>query len=229
MRNNAIVNMPAAATYTLLAYQCSLMYAGVNYFDEAKTISYSGATWLGGESMTNNGRVLFGDGTAGAAQACAIAEFRSTTQGVCVPRMTGAQITAIASPVAGLDVFNSTTNKRNFYNGAAWVEYGLSYASSAPTLIAYTAGTTTPSIAGAGPVAVMYIANTSATSITNFTGASGNGQLLICIFADANTTVTRASAHLDGGVPYTSAAFATLALVYYAGVWYQVGKVPANN
>ena len=34
--------------------------------------------------------------------------------------MTGTERDAISSPTAGLIVYNSTTNKLNFYNGSAW-------------------------------------------------------------------------------------------------------------
>jgi len=173
--------------------------------------------------------VLLGDPSTGDAQASAIAEFRSTTRGVRMPVMTQAQRDAIVTPVSGLDIFNGTTNRPNYYNGAAWIEYGQSYSTIPPSVVTYTAGDTAPSIAGAGPVVTMNIANSVATTITSFPGASGNGQLLLLIFQDANTTVTRATAHLDGGVNYVSTRFGTLALVYYAGIWYQVGKTPANN
>ncbi|MFT3681955.1 MAG: hypothetical protein QM791_16900 [Ferruginibacter sp.] len=48
-------------------------------------------------------------------------EVRSTTRGFLVPRMTTTQRDAIASPVAGLEIFNTTTNKKDIYNGSAWV------------------------------------------------------------------------------------------------------------
>ena len=45
----------------------------------------------------------------------------STTQGFLPPRMTTTQRNAIAAPVpAGLMIYNTTTNKLNFYNGTAW-------------------------------------------------------------------------------------------------------------
>lgn len=44
----------------------------------------------------------------------------STVKGFLPPRMTGVQRDAIATPAAGLMVYNTTTNKLNFYNGTAW-------------------------------------------------------------------------------------------------------------
>lgn len=50
----------------------------------------------------------------------AILEAVSTTKGFLPPRLTTTQRDAIASPPAGLTVYNTTTNKLNFYNGSAW-------------------------------------------------------------------------------------------------------------
>jgi hypothetical protein len=44
----------------------------------------------------------------------------STTLPFIPPRMTTTQRDAIASPVAGMVVYNSTTNVLNFYNGSGW-------------------------------------------------------------------------------------------------------------
>ena len=52
--------------------------------------------------------------------AAAALQVNSTTQGFLPPRMTTAQRDAIATPPAGLMVYNSSTNKLNFYNGTAW-------------------------------------------------------------------------------------------------------------
>ena len=55
------------------------------------------------------------------ANARAILDLNSTTKGFLPPRMTTTQRDAIAAPIpAGLMVYNTTTNKLNFYNGTAW-------------------------------------------------------------------------------------------------------------
>lgn len=74
--------------------------------------------------------LLYGDvateqlkiGNAGALSltSSAIFEIASTTKGFLPPRMTTTQRDAIASPVAGLMIFNSTSSKLNFYNGSSW-------------------------------------------------------------------------------------------------------------
>lgn len=60
-----------------------------------------------------------GIGTS-APNAAALLDVTSTTKGFLPPRMTLVQRTAIASPPAGLMIYNTTSNKLNVYNGTAW-------------------------------------------------------------------------------------------------------------
>jgi hypothetical protein len=50
----------------------------------------------------------------------ALLDVASTTKGFLPPRMTTAQRDAITSVPAGLMIYNTSTNKLNFYNGSAW-------------------------------------------------------------------------------------------------------------
>lgn len=50
----------------------------------------------------------------------AILHLSSTTKGFLPPVMTTVQRDAITSPPEGLMVYNTTTNKLNFYNGSSW-------------------------------------------------------------------------------------------------------------
>jgi hypothetical protein len=59
-------------------------------------------------------------GGSAAAQASAILQADSTTKGFLPPRMTTTQKNAIATPAAGLVVYDSTTNKLCCYNGSTW-------------------------------------------------------------------------------------------------------------
>ena len=45
----------------------------------------------------------------------------SKTQGFLPPRMTTTERDLIATPAAGLMIYNTTTNRPNFYDGSAWV------------------------------------------------------------------------------------------------------------
>ncbi|MBP6357776.1 MAG: hypothetical protein KA311_00355 [Sediminibacterium sp.] len=52
--------------------------------------------------------------------ASALLDLTSTTKGLLLPRMTTTQINAIATPAAGLTVYNTTLALICFYNGTAW-------------------------------------------------------------------------------------------------------------
>ena len=52
-------------------------------------------------------------------------EISSTTEGFLPPRMTLLQRDAIASPTAGLFVYNIEGNKHNYYDGTSWEDVGV--------------------------------------------------------------------------------------------------------
>ncbi len=52
----------------------------------------------------------------------ALLDVTSTTKGFLVPRMTSAQRIAIATPAAGLMVYETTTNSIWIYNGTGWIQ-----------------------------------------------------------------------------------------------------------
>jgi phage-related tail fiber protein len=56
----------------------------------------------------------------GAPQASALLDVASTTQGFAMPRMTSAQRRAIASPVTGLQVFDTNLNGVYYWTGSKW-------------------------------------------------------------------------------------------------------------
>ena len=86
-------------------------------------IAYSSSSAKGiyqsGSSTTNNFAGATAFGTTSAPNAAAIADFVSTTKGVRLPNMTTTERDAIASPVAGLVIYNTTTGKLNVYT-TAW-------------------------------------------------------------------------------------------------------------
>ncbi|MGI4865926.1 MAG: glycine-rich protein [Janthinobacterium lividum] len=61
-------------------------------------------------------------GTAGMPDASAVLDVNSTTKGLLPPRLDKTQRDAIASPAAGLTIYNTTTNKLNTWNGTTWTE-----------------------------------------------------------------------------------------------------------
>src|SRR5689334_7136911 len=52
----------------------------------------------------------------------AMLDVSSTTKGMLIPRMTGAQRAAIAGPATGLLVYDTDNNSFWFYNGATWAQ-----------------------------------------------------------------------------------------------------------
>jgi len=68
--------------------------------------------------------------TSTGADASAILDINATNQGLLIPRITSVQRNAIPSPATGLLVYNTTTNKFNYYNGSEWFEIEATYVSS---------------------------------------------------------------------------------------------------
>lgn len=52
--------------------------------------------------------------------ASALFEVKSTVKGVLLPRMTTTQRNAIGTPATGLEIYNTTTNRKEVYNGTFW-------------------------------------------------------------------------------------------------------------
>ncbi|MBZ0243200.1 MAG: DUF1566 domain-containing protein [Bacteroidales bacterium] len=73
------------------------------------------------------------------ADGSAMFEVKSTDKGLLPPRMTQAQRDAI-TPVAGLIVYNSTTNKPNYYNGTEWMNYDGTSAKTMEIGVAHQGG-----------------------------------------------------------------------------------------
>lgn len=85
----------------------------------------------------------------------------------------------------------------------------------------YTAGATTPSVAGTN---LLYISNGSPTkTITNFTGGVANQQLTL-VFNDSFTTVqSNTNIRLSGG-NFTSTQFDTLTLLFTGTEWVELSR-----
>jgi hypothetical protein len=81
------------------------------------TITTLEATNTGG--ISTNASLNVGSGYT-PANASAVLQADSTTQGFLPPRMTTTERDAISTPAAGLMVYNTTTNKAQCYNGSTW-------------------------------------------------------------------------------------------------------------
>ncbi|HMW96030.1 MAG TPA: tail fiber domain-containing protein [Flavobacteriales bacterium] len=72
-------------------------------------------------ALTANAQTGVAIGTGSpTAHASAMLDVQSTNKGMLVPRMTSAQRTAIASPAAGLLVFDTTLGQFHYYTGGSW-------------------------------------------------------------------------------------------------------------
>ena len=93
--------------------------AGVYYntTDNALRI-YNGTNWQNILAPNSSGNVGIGTATPNAS---ALLDVSSTTKGFLPPRMTNAQMVAIATPAAGLVVYDTTNNKLSVYDGATWI------------------------------------------------------------------------------------------------------------
>ena len=67
----------------------------------------------------NGSTAQVGVGTSSPATS-AILDITSTTKALLLPRLTTTQQNAVASPTAGLLIFNTTLSKLSVYTGAAW-------------------------------------------------------------------------------------------------------------
>ena len=78
--------------------------------------------------LTNAGTLAVSDTISGGGNitlvASAVLQADSTTRGFLPPRMTTTEKNAIATPAAGLVVYDSTTNVPNYYDGTSWVAMG---------------------------------------------------------------------------------------------------------
>lgn len=77
---------------------------GVNTMSKRMTIKSVGNIGIGTDTPSDSAQL----------------ELSSTTRGFLPTRMTTAQRDAIADPVEGLQIYNLTTHKIDFYNGSAW-------------------------------------------------------------------------------------------------------------
>ncbi len=85
----------------------------INYISK-----FTASTELGDSLVFDNGTSV-GIGTA-TPEASAILDLSSTTQAFLLPRMTSTQRDAIASPVAGMMIFDTTIGNFMGYNGSDW-------------------------------------------------------------------------------------------------------------
>ena len=144
-----------------------------------------------------------GIGTA-TPDASAALDITSTTKGLLMPRMTNAQRLAIASPVAGLQVFVTDFDGGSFmfYDGTKWGT--LSFTKTIPD--APTIGT---AVAGIAEATVSFTAPSSdgGSAITSYTATSNPGAITGTVSQEGSGDITVTG--LTNGTGYTFTVTAT--------------------
>lgn len=83
-------------------------------------VRFGGALTVGGELGVTGDATMGNVGIGSAPVTSSALSVTSTTKGLLFPRMTETQRDAIATPAAGLVIYNTTTNKLNLRVAAAW-------------------------------------------------------------------------------------------------------------
>jgi len=139
---------------------------------------------------------------AGSVNASAIFQIDSTTKGLLQPRMTNAQVLAIATPATGLQAYDTTNNKNLLYNGTAWQNIATeSWVTAQGYLTSVTETDTLQSVTNRGATTTNPI-----TVHTLYIGKGGGNE-------ETNTAVGY-NALVSNTVPYYGAGFRNTAFGY---------------
>jgi hypothetical protein len=218
------------AAVTLAAFGATPNASGLSLSTQALNMEPADATNPGGVSTAQQnfgGAKAFGDGIkvggTGAPGTSIVFEVSSTSKfSVPMPVMTAAQRNAIATPAAGMMLYNSTAKHPEFYNGAVWEPIGHSYVSSTATISA--AGNITP--VDSRKQLLPVVGNAAAVTAADILVTSAlNGDELVLIGTSDTNTVTIVSATntvLNGS--YTLALGYSIELVHLSGIWYEKNR-----
>ena len=105
------INAPAAR-YAVIGWTGSHLWYTAPTGTAGNPITFTEAM-----TLNSSGNLLLGTTTD---VPSAILNVSSVTKGILIPRMTTTQKNAIASPATGLQVYDTSTNSIEFYNGTVW-------------------------------------------------------------------------------------------------------------
>ena len=166
--------------------------------------------------------------------ASAALDITSTTKGLLMPRMTNAQRLAIASPVAGLQVFVTDFDGGScmFYDGTKWGT--LSFTKTipdAPTISGVEPGSTeaiisftAPSSDG-GAAITSYTATSNPEAITGTVSQVGSGDITVTGLTNGTAYTFTVTATNTIGTSAANAASSSVTLPLVVGDFYQGGVV----
>jgi hypothetical protein len=201
---------------------------------------WNGSQWVvNGTNLFNNGSNL-GVGTT-SPDASALTDLTSTTQGFLPPRMTTTQRNAIASPAAGLTIYNTTVNCLQWWNGTIWYDgCGNNTPSAALTTLncggATTTGTLTNGTVASGvSTAISYTGGNAGTYAAQSVSSTGVVGLTATLAAGTLANGAGSLTYTITGTPTTSgtASFAITvggqSCSFTVSVGTAIGQYPAGT
>ena len=91
----------------------------INVMKKMKTKYFLAICVILGTQLVATAQVKIGDNPT-TINSSSLLELESTNKGLLIPRMTTAQRDVIASPAAGLQIYNTSTGLFNYYDESAW-------------------------------------------------------------------------------------------------------------
>jgi uncharacterized protein (TIGR02145 family) len=162
-------------------------------------------TFLAAVLLTTTTYAQVGIGTTTPDGSAAL-DITSTTKGLLIPRMTNAQRLAIASPVAGLQLFVTDFDGGSFmfYDGTEWGKLSLTKRPDAPAISGVVSGNAAATVSFTAP------SSNGGAAITSYTATSNPEGLTATVSQAGSGDITVTG--LTNGTSYTFTVTATNAI-----------------
>jgi hypothetical protein len=146
--------------------------------------------------------------------ASAILDITSTTKGFLPPRLTTTQRDAIATPATGLQVYNTTTNTNDFYNGSAWTSQSATTTASGTYTPTITANTNVTSASNSGNAIYSRVGNVVTVSGFCNVQNTASGVAIVTISLPIASSLSNGSGDANGTGAFFDVAAHSVAQVY---------------